>query len=119
MCGTTENLEAHHLFPKSHGNWIIIYDTDFGVTLCNGLGNDCHQPTPVGSDLFEKVIARVRVKDEARAEKILIRANTPITPYVLPFEAKTVKKILRLQWEDISKDNWMDQDCVPRYGDAR
>jgi len=119
ICGSSGTdiypLEAHHLFNKSQGNWTIIYDVDFGVTLCG----DHHEPTPKDSDLFEKIIARIRVKNEARADKILAQANKPIAPCFYPFEAKIVRNILKQQWTKISEDSWMDSDCVPGYNDPR
>ena len=121
LCGLTGEfvLEAAHIFNKSQGNWVITYDIDFGVTLCNSKGNDCHQDMPRGSDLFEKVVARIRQVDESRAEKILAQANKPITPCVFPFDPKLVKRILKQQWERVSKDNWMEADIEPGYGDAK
>lgn len=119
LCGVADNLEAAHIFNKSQGNWVITYDVDFGVTLCNWKGNDHHQDMPRGSDLFEKVVARIRQVNEVRAEKILAQANKPIAPCIFPFDAKIVKRILKQQWERISKDNWMDSDIELGHGDAR
>lgn len=126
LCGITESLEdgtrileAAHIFTKAQGNWTIIYDVDYIVTLCNGFGNDCHHDMPKGSDLFEKVITKVRAVNEARALKILIRANTPIAPCFYPFDAKVVRNILKQQWNKISETSWMDSDICPGYGDAR
>lgn len=118
LCGLTNNLEAAHIFNKSQGNWVITYDIDYGVTLCNALGNDHHQDMPRGSDLFEKVVARVRIKDESRANKILAQANRPIAPCYYPFDVKIVKGILKQQWKRV-EDNWMDADIEPGYGDPR
>ncbi len=117
LCRLGVNLEAAHIFPKAQGNWTIIYDTDYIVTLCSSLGNDCHQDMPRGSDLFEKVIARIRVRDPGRAEKILVRANTPITPCTIRFDPKTAKRVLRLQWDQINESAWMDADIDTCYGD--
>lgn len=100
-------LGAHHVFNKAQGNWTIIYDVDFGVTFCV----QCHVDTPIGSDLFEKVIIKVRAVNEARADKILAQANKPIAPCFYPFEAKIVKNILKQQWAKISETSWMDTDC--------
>ena len=126
LCGITESLEdgtrileAAHIFTKAQGNWTIIYDVDYIVTLCNGFGNDCHHDMPRGSDLFEKVVARIRVKNEDRSEKILTQANKPIAPCFYPFEAKTVKNILRQQWNKISETSWMDADIYSGYGEPR
>lgn len=114
-----DNLEAAHIFNKSQGNWEITFDVDFGVTLCNSLGRGHHQDMPRGSDLFEKVVSRIRVEDEARAEKILNQAIKPITPCIIQFNPKIVKAGLKRQWEEISKTSWMDADIEPAYGYAR
>ncbi len=117
ICGSPGNeifpLEAHHLFNVSQGNWPTLFDIDYGVTLCK----DHHEPTPKDSELFEKIVARIRVKDEERADKILTRANTPITPCVLTFDARLVKRILKQQWETI-EDSWMDDGIECGYGDG-
>lgn len=118
LCGATSNLEAHHLFPKAQGNWVIIYDVDFGVTLCNALGNGCHTDTPRGSEKLEKIIAQVRARNEERAEKILTRLNKPIKPCPIPFNPEAVKMELKRQWREIQKLSWTDDDCFPSYGDA-
>lgn len=115
LCGSTHEIEAHHLFNKARGNWTIIYDVDYGVTLCK----DHHQDTPVGSDMFEKLVARVRVKDESRADKILTRAQKPIAPCPIDFDAKITRALLREQWKKIKNETWMDADCCPGYGDPR
>ena len=126
LCGITESLEdgtrileAAHVFNKSQGNWTIIYDVDYIVTLCNSFGNDCHHDMPRGSDLFEKVVARIRIKDEARADKILHQALKPIAPCFYPFDAKVVKNILKKKWTKISEHSWMEFDIEHGYGDAR
>lgn len=108
-------LEAHHVFNKAQGNWVIIYDIDYGVTFCT----KCHVDTPAGSDVFEQVIIKVRAKDEARADKILIQANKPIVPCFYPFDEKVVKNILKRQWNEIKDNNWTEFDIEPGYGDAR
>lgn len=119
FCGSsgseTYPLGAHHVFNKARGNWTIIYDIDYGVTFCT----KCHVDTPIGSDVFEQVIIKVRAKDEARADKILHQANKPIAPCFYPFDAKVVKNILKKQWSKISETSWMDSDICPGYGDAR
>ena len=114
LCGATDNLEAHHLIPKAQGNWTVIYDIDFGVTLCK----EHHVDTPRGSELLEKLIIRVRAKNEDRAEKILTQLNKPIKPCPILFDAVLVKRILRSQWAKINELSWTDDDCVPGYGDA-
>ena len=115
LCVATDNLEAHHLINKAQGNWVIIYDIDFGVTLCK----KHHVDTPRGSELLEKLIIRVRAKNEDRADKILTQLNKPITPCPIPFDAVLVKRILRSQYEKICENAWMDSDIEPSYGDAR
>ncbi len=115
LCGATDNLEAHHLIPKAQGNWTIIYDIDFGVTLCK----EHHVDTPRGSDLLEKLIIRVRAKNEDRAEKILNQLNKPISPCPIKFEAVLVKRILRSQYEKICENAWMDDGIESGYGEAR
>jgi len=107
-------LEAHHVFNKAQGNWVIIYNTDFGVTFCP----KCHVDTPVGSDVFERLIIKVRAKDEDRADKILVQANKPIAPCIIQFNPKIVKASLKRQWDEISKDSWMDADIESAYGYA-
>ncbi len=108
-------LGAHHVFNKAQGNWVIVYDVDYGVTFCV----NCHVDTPVGSDLFKKVIIKVRAVNEARANKILTQANKPVAPCFYPFNVKVVKNILKQQWNKISKDSWMDDGIEPGHGDAR
>ena len=111
FCGSpgTEDfpLQAHHVFNKARGNWVITYNVDFGVTFCVR----CHVDTPIGSDIFEQVIIKVRSVDEARADKILVQANKTIAPCFYPFDAKVVKNILKQQYEDISETSGMDSDC--------
>ena len=121
LCGVANEkaLDAAHIFNKSQGNWKISYNVDYGVTLCNYLGNDHHQDMPRGSDLFEKVIARIRQVDEARAEKILAQANKPIAPCVFPFDAKIVRERLSKQYEKIKEFSWTEDDCFPGHGDPR
>ncbi len=38
VCGSTENIEVHHIFPKSHMNWLRgskdINSVDNLITLC-------------------------------------------------------------------------------------
>lgn len=44
ICGSRENLEAHHLYDKSHFPEFAL-DMDNGVTLCGSskrTGNACH-----------------------------------------------------------------------------
>lgn len=38
ICGSQDNLEAHHIIPVSHSRRYMYYDTN-GITLCH----DCHQ----------------------------------------------------------------------------
>jgi len=119
LCGNpgseTFPLAAHHIFNKARGNWVIMYDIDFGVTFCV----NCHVDTPVGSDIFEQVIIKVRSVNEARALKILDQANKPIAQSFYPFDAKVVRNILKQQWTKISETSWMDADIYSGYGEPK
>lgn len=100
------NLAPHHLFLRSQGNWHLLFDIDFGVTLCP------YHHVPFAherrEEFWDKIIPVIRCKDEARAVKILKQKNSLNKVPNLRPDYKLIKGILRKQLKDIQEKAWMN-----------
>ncbi|MEE9354755.1 MAG: hypothetical protein V3U75_04120 [Methylococcaceae bacterium] len=128
LCGST-NIEAHHIFLRSQGDWPAQYNIDFGVSLCTYPKYHHNELTadPYG-ELFEKIIIQIRQKSDeilfgdaqefGRADAILKYHNSVKTPCVIPPDFRALKTMLGNLLKNLRDQAWTEADCVHGYGDA-
>lgn len=108
ICGAIAT-DCHHIFFKSQGDWVVLYDYDYGIKLCH----DCHEekeyaPHKDNELFFDKLIPILLQKDPERARKILTYKNSIKKPQPLPPQWKFISKTLRAEKKRLEKTAWMD-----------
>ena len=108
LSGSTYQLEAHHLFLKSQGNWKILFDPDYGVTLDQNYHIEAHGIDR--EEIFERIIRIILQEDEERALKILKHKNEPKKSQVINPPFPIIYQRLKEQLNQIEQTAWMDYD---------
>lgn len=113
------NIQAHHLFLRSQGNWVVQFDIDYGVSLRSDL-HDEMTAEPYGK-LFDKVINRIRqghdeilfgdTQNFGRADKILTYKNSVKKPCTIDPDFKLLKRMLSNLLRNLRDQAWTDSDC--------
>ena len=134
-CGATGNLEPHHLFPRSQGDWLILYDPDYGVALCD----QCHPKATGNPAKFREAILprltllrydwssdfenEIRFGFDAdwesrvatRAQKLEHQMTAPVKVQNLRPNWKIIKGFLLAELENVKEWAALNADCEPEY----
>lgn len=71
-------LEAHHIWFQSAGNWKVLFDIDFGVSLCFHCHLEKEYAPHVDNEKFlAKILPRIKQDNPERAAKITNFLNNP------------------------------------------
>ena len=139
-CGATGYLDAHHLFPRSQGDWLILYDPDYGVGLCG----QCHSKATGNPAKFrEAILPRLKLlrydwssdfENEiqfvlfgigpdngeylaaTRAQKLERQMSAPVKVQSIKPNWKVIKGFLLAELENITEWRALTADCDPEYG---
>ncbi len=109
VCGTPYKLECHHIVLVSKGNWVVQYDLDYAVTLCDGHHRGVAEAPHVSPEQFEEHMLPLLLQtmEPARAAKIQSELDHPSD---LPDERPDLKAI-RLKLSALIRDFENDYYC--------
>jgi len=115
ICGWTPpelgQLNAHHIWFQSAGNWKVLFDIDFGTSLCRWCHLEREYAPHVDNEKFlEKILPRIKQDSPDRAAKIIKFLNEPKEVLTeKPCYAEIAGK-LQLKFKELESSYWMNKD---------
>lgn len=115
ICGWTPpelyQLEAHHIWFRSAGNWKVLFDIDFGVSLCHGCHLEKEYAPHIDNEKFlEKILPRIKQDSPERAAKIINFLNNPKEILTEKSWYAEIAADLQLKFRELESSYWMNKD---------